>query len=66
MGAHLHAYEVECLAPPAARLMPLRSALISVDGFTGVRSQRPLLRVSDRVRYEDLRVEIAAELALQR
>jgi len=31
-----------------------------------MRSQRALLRVSGRVRYEDLRVEIAAELALLR
>jgi hypothetical protein len=31
----------------------------------GVRSQRALLRDSGRVRYEDLRVETAAQVALQ-
>lgn len=45
--------------------MPPPTASISVNGLTGERSQRALLRVSGQVRCKDLRVESAAELAFQ-
>src|SRR5512132_1751319 len=39
--------------------------LLPCDGIPGAQSERTLLRVSGRVRHEDLRVETAAQLALQ-
>ena len=48
--------------PPC--LIPLLSALISLDDLPASGHSAPSARFR-RVRYEDLRVEIAAELALQ-